>query len=77
MHYCVTNMPGAMPRTSTFGLTNATLPYIREIAGKGFVRSVTENSLIATGVNTFEGSITCLPVAASQGLEHVELTELM
>ena len=77
LHYCVTNMPGAMPRTSTYGLTNATLPYIRELAGKGFIRSVTENSWIATGVNTFGGSITCEPVAASQGLDHVELTELM
>ncbi len=77
LHYCVTNMPGAMPRTSTYGLTNATLPYIREIAGKGLVRGVTENSRIATGVNTFRGRITCQPVAASQGLEHAELTELM
>ncbi len=77
LHYCVTNMPGAMPRTSTYGLTNATLPYVREIAGKGFVRGVTENNLIATGVNTFEGRITCPPVAASQGLEDAELTELM
>ena len=77
LHYCVTNMPGAMPRTATFGLTNATLPYIREIAGKGLVRGVTENSCIATGVNTFGGSITCLPVAASQGIDHVELTDLM
>ncbi len=72
-HYCVTNMPGAMPRTSTLGLTNVTLPYLRAIAGRGLAGAIQENPLLGQGVNTYRGKITCEPVARSQGLEYVPL----
>ena len=77
LHYCVTNMPGAMPRTSTLGLTNATLPYARRIAARGFRHTVREDPCIAQGVNTYAGEITHRAVAASQKLQHVELDQLL
>lgn len=76
-HYCVTNMPGAMPRTSTLGLTNATLPYVRAIARDGLQGAIERNPLLAHGVNTFGGKITCEPVARSQNLPYVPLRELL
>ena len=65
-HYCVTNMPGAYPRTSTIALTNATLPYLLKLANEGFVDSITKDAGdagFAKGVNTFKGLVTCKPVA--------------
>lgn len=62
-HYCVTNMPGAYPRTATIALTNATLPYLLKLADKGFEKAVGENAGFAKGVNTHKGHITCKPVA--------------
>lgn len=59
VHYCVGNMPGAVPRTSTIALTNATLRYGLEIADKGLEAAVRENPAIAAGVNTYEGKLTC------------------
>ncbi len=76
-HYCVTNMPGAMPRTSTLGLTNATLPYVRLIARHGLKSAITRNPLLGHGVNTFDGKITCEPVAASQSLPYSSLEDLI
>ncbi len=58
IHYCVTNMPAAVPHTSTMALTNATLPYVLEIANKGLIRSVKENVALSRGVNTFNGKLT-------------------
>ncbi|MDQ8204760.1 alanine dehydrogenase [Pelagicoccus sp. SDUM812003] len=63
IHYCVTNMPGAMPVTSTLALTNATLPVLLEIANKGWRRSARERPAIAKGLNMVEGKITYQPVA--------------
>ncbi|MFB3923760.1 MAG: alanine dehydrogenase [Terriglobia bacterium] len=77
IHYCVTNMPGAMPRTSTIALTNATLPYARKIAALGLKQAIAENSLLKDGVNTCAGHITCQPVADSQGRAYRELQELL
>jgi alanine dehydrogenase len=77
VHYCVTNMPGAMPRTSTIALTNATLPYVRKIAALGLKRAIEENPLLKEGVNVYRGAVTCEPVAASQNLPYQELASVM
>lgn len=77
IHYCVTNMPGAMPRTSTFGLTNATLPYVRAIARDGLAGAIKKNPLLKHGVNTLKGAITCQPVAESQGRPYRSVDELI
>jgi alanine dehydrogenase len=77
IHYCVTNMPGAMPRTSTLGLTNATLPYVRKIATLGLAGAIKDNPLIAEGVNTYKGHITCAPVAESQGRPYKAMDDLL
>jgi len=62
-HYCVTNMPGAVARTSTLALTARTLPYILELANKGFTKAIKDNRDLAKGVNTFNGKLTCQGVA--------------
>jgi alanine dehydrogenase len=77
VHYCVTNMPGAMPRTSTISLTNATLPYVRKIAAHGLKGAIAADPLIKDGVNTYDGHITCRPVAESQGLPYRDLDEVL
>jgi alanine dehydrogenase len=77
LHYCVTNMPGAMPRTSTIALTNATIPYVRKIASLGLKGAMEENPLLKGGVNTYAGHITCQPVAESQKLPYRDLDELL
>ncbi|HEU5163268.1 MAG TPA: alanine dehydrogenase [Thermoanaerobaculia bacterium] len=77
IHYCVANMPGAVPRTSTIALTNATLPFTRKIAGMGFDAAVRESADLAAGVNVYKGKITYKGVAESQNKEYVELARLM
>ncbi len=76
VHYCVTNMPAAVPNTSTLALTNATFPYILKIANKGARVAVREDSGLAEGVNTFGGRLTCAPVARSQDREWKKIAEL-
>jgi alanine dehydrogenase len=76
IHYCVANMPGAVPRTSTIALTNATLPYMRQIARLGFRRAV-EDPALAEGVNVYNGAITYPAVAEAQGRDYTALTSLM
>ncbi|MFZ5944930.1 MAG: alanine dehydrogenase [Bacillota bacterium] len=71
VHYSVANMPGAVPRTSTFALTNATLPYALEIANKGGVKAVKENKALKLGVNVANGYVTYEAVAVSLGHEYV------
>jgi alanine dehydrogenase len=68
VHYCVTNMPGAVGRTSTYALTNVTLPYVQELARKGLERAVRENPALAQGVNILRGAVTNPAVAATFGL---------
>jgi alanine dehydrogenase len=68
VHYCVTNMPGAVGRTSTYALTNVTLPYVLQLARKGYERAVRENSALAQGVNIRRGEVTNPAVAATFGL---------
>jgi alanine dehydrogenase len=69
LHYCVSNMPAAVPHTSTLALTNATFPYLLEIANKGFERACQEHPAIREGVNTYQGRVTYPGVAESQGRE--------
>ena len=76
VHYCVGNMPGAVPRTSTIALTNATLKYGLEIAGKGLEKAC-ENPAISSGVNTYDGKITYKNVADALGYEYVDLNSLI
>ena len=76
VHYCVGNMPGAVPRTSTIALTNATLKYGLQIAGKGLENACKENDVIYSGINTYDGKLTCKNVADSFNVEHTEIKEL-
>ena len=77
LHYCVANMPGAVPRTSTFALTNATLPYALSLANKGFERAIREDAGLAEGVNTFGGKLTYEAVATSQNIEYTPLDSMI
>jgi alanine dehydrogenase len=77
LHYCVANMPGAVPRTSTFALTNATLPYAIALAGKGFERAIAEDKGLREGVNTYAGKCTYEAVATSQNIEYTPLDSLI
>ena len=67
LHYCFSNMPAAVPHTSTFALTNATFPYLLELANKGLERACTEHAGLREGVNTYSGFVTHAGVAESQG----------
>ncbi len=69
IHYCVANMPGAVPRTSTFALTNATLPYALAMASKGFAKAARDDSALFRGITTYQGVLTNRLVAESQGKE--------
>jgi len=69
VHYCVTNMPGAVGRTSTYALTNVTLPYVLQLAKKGFEWAVRDNQGLAQGVNIHRGEVTNLAVAETFGLD--------
>ncbi len=75
--YCVANMPGAVPNTSTYALTNATLPYIVELANKGWVEALRRDPALAKGLNTHDGKVVYREVADAHGLEHVELESLL
>jgi alanine dehydrogenase len=77
LHYCVANMPGAVPRTSTFALTNATLPYALKLANKGFLAAILADGGLKAGVNTFAGHCTYEAVASAQGIEYTPLDELV
>jgi alanine dehydrogenase len=77
LHYCVANMPGAVPRTSTFALTNATLPYALKLANKGFVAAISSDPGLKAGVNTYNGKLTYEAVAVDQGREYTPLDELI
>jgi alanine dehydrogenase len=70
VHYCVTNMPGAVGRTSTIALCNATLPYALKIANKGFAQAAAEDLGFAEGINLINGRIANAAVADSLGLKH-------
>jgi len=77
LHYCVANMPGAVPRTSTFALTNATLPYGLKLANQGFLEGISSDSGLKAGVNTFAGHCTYQAVAEAQGLAYTSIDALV
>jgi alanine dehydrogenase len=77
LHYCVANMPGAVPRTSTFALTNATLPYALRLANRGFLDAISSDPGLKEGVNTYAGKMTYKAVAEDQGLEYTSLDEIL
>jgi alanine dehydrogenase len=77
VHYCVANMPGGVPITSTKALTNATLPYVEEIAEYGLVRAVLRDPALARGVNVLEGKITYEAVAEAHGFEYTPLEDVL
>jgi alanine dehydrogenase len=77
VHYCVANMPGAVAKTSTLALTNATLPYALEIATKGWKKAFSENPEIKQGANVVKGKVTYKGVAEAFGLEYVPVDTLL
>jgi len=77
LHYCVSNMPAAVPHTSTFALTNATFPYLAQLCAKGLEQACEDNPAIREGVNTYAGYITHRGVAESQGVKRTELMAVL
>jgi alanine dehydrogenase len=75
--YCVANMPGAVPNTSTYALTNATLPYTVALANQGWVQACRDDHALALGLNTHAGQVTNGPVAAAHGLQSVKLEAVL
>ncbi|WP_435747708.1 alanine dehydrogenase [Nocardioides sp. SYSU DS0663] len=75
--YCVANMPGAVPSTSTYALTNATLPYAVALAEKGWERALREDRSLALGLNTHDGRLTNAPVGQAVGIDTVSLDEVL
>jgi alanine dehydrogenase len=77
VHYCVANMPGAVPRTSTIALTNATLSYALMIAGSKLADAAKLSLHLAAGINTYAGACVCAPVAAAHGLPYTPLQAVL
>jgi alanine dehydrogenase len=76
-HYCVANMPGAVPITSTYALTNATLPYILHVADEGVAGAARQNPVLAKGVNVVAGKVTYKPVADATGQPYTEVLDAL
>jgi alanine dehydrogenase len=76
VHYCVANMPGAVPRTSTLALTNATYPYVQRLADAGWRDACRQDRALALGLNIVEGRVTHCGVAEAFGLEATPLEEM-
>jgi len=77
LHYCVTNMPGAVGITSTYALTNATFPYVLALADKGIRRAACDDVAVLRGISMYEGHVTCAPVAEAFGLECRDARKLL
>ncbi len=77
MFYCVANMPGAVPHTSTYALTNVTWPYAVELANRGWREALRADASLAKGLNTFDGAVTYGPVAEAHGMSHTPLAEVL
>jgi alanine dehydrogenase len=75
--YCVANMPGAVPNTSTYALTNATLPFVVALADKGWKQALRDDHALALGLNTYDGRLTNAPVAAAHGLESISADDVL
>ena len=70
IHYCVANMPGAVPRTSTHALNNVTLPFTLNLANKGYKQALTDDPHLRLGLNVHKGDVTCKEVAEDLGYEY-------
>jgi alanine dehydrogenase len=70
-------MPGAVPHTSTYALTNVTLPYAAALADKGWQQAMRDDPTLALGLNTYSGALTNQPVAEALGMEHTDLDEVL
>ena len=77
IHYCVANMPGGVARTSTFALTNATLPFIIELANKGVKQALSDNSYLSQGLNIYQGKVTFKAVADAQGYPYFDVSSVL
>ena len=77
VHYCVANMPGAVPRTSSMGLNNATLPYVIKLANQGWRKALASDPGFLDGLNIHEGKITCAAVAAAHGMTYTAATKVI
>jgi alanine dehydrogenase len=77
LFYCVANMPGAVPHTSTYALTNVTLPYVVELANRGWRDALRADPALAAGLHTYEGTLTCPPVADAHGLPSTPVREVL
>ena len=77
LHYCVANMPGAVARTSTFALTNATYPYVEALANRGVVNALSIDHHLRNGLSVHKGVLTSKPVAQAQGLDFALAEELL
>ena len=77
LFYCVANMPGAVPHTSTYALTNVTLPYVVELANRGWRDALRADPALAAGLHTHEGALTCQPVAEAHGLPYTAVAEVL
>jgi len=77
LHYAVANMPGAVPRTSTLGLTNVTFPYALELADKGVEAAAAVNEPLRKGINTHKGHVTYLQVAESLGMSYMPIEQAL
>ena len=77
IHYCVANMPGAVPRTSTLALTNATFPYAMQLAQKGWKQACQDDPSLALGVNAAGGNLTYEAVGEAFGLDSIAVSEVL
>jgi alanine dehydrogenase len=77
VHYCVANMPGAVPRTSTFALNNATRHFVLDLADKGFPSALMQDVHLRNGLNVHDGKVTCHAVAIALGLPYTAAAEVL
>lgn len=77
LHYGVTNMPGAVPRTSTYALSNATLPYLMKLAEEGIEEAIKNDAVLAKGINVYKGKVTYQAVADALDLEYTPLSSML
>jgi len=77
LFYCVANMPGAVPHTSTYALTNVTLPYVVEMANQGWREALRGDAALTLGLSTYAGSLNCEPVAEAHALPYTPSSEVL
>ena len=77
IHYCVANMPGGVPKTSTYALNNVTLPFMLELANKGWQKALSDNPHLKEGLNVAHGKVTCEPVAQALGYDYTPADRLL